>query len=174
MKAVIAVLLSILLLACSRQTDTASPLPSTQQTGQSAQAATTTDEPATCKHPVSTKGISVVCVIDGDTMKLADGASVRLIGMDAPEKGEYGYANATVLLQSLLDKSYVHMEKDVSDTDRFGRLLRYVYATDRLVNQYIVEEGWARAADYPPDIAKTRVLHQAEQQARDEKSGIWA
>lgn len=173
---ILSLLSSLLLLSlpgCSKSgATTAVPTPQGQQsdttTAQTQQSVT-----ASCKHPVTTKGISVVCVVDGDTLRLADGTLVRLIGMDAPEKGEYGYENATLLLASLLDKSYVHMEKDVSDTDRFGRQLRYVYATDYLLNQYVVEEGWARAADYPPDTAKSLVLHSAEQSAKSGNLGIW-
>ena len=39
----------------------------------------------------------------------------------------------------------MHLEKDESDTDRFGRLLRFVYADGILVNAELVREGYAIA-----------------------------
>jgi len=66
-------------------------------------------------------------IIDGDTFELTDGKSVRLIGIDAPEVGEACSTQATNQLSSLIGGETVYLEKDVSETDIDGRLLRYVY-----------------------------------------------
>jgi endonuclease YncB( thermonuclease family) len=66
-------------------------------------------------------------VIDGDTVAVSGGKRVRLIGIDAPETGECGGADATKIMQSLvLDKRVVLVKGAATDQDRYGRLLRYV------------------------------------------------
>jgi len=69
----------------------------------------------------------VAAVVDGDTLDLANGEQVRLIGIDAPERGACGYAEATQALEALvLDKAVGLASGAVDDRDRYGRLLRYV------------------------------------------------
>ncbi|MEK6822587.1 MAG: thermonuclease family protein [Nanoarchaeota archaeon] len=129
---------------------------------------------APCDHPVRTSGVSVTCVIDGDTVRLADGTKVRLIGVDTPEKDEYGYRNATQSTIALINGTAVRLTKDVSETDKFGRLLRFVYAGDVFVNEELVRQGWARARDYPPDIANAPVFHAAQDAAKQDRAGLWS
>jgi len=66
-------------------------------------------------------------VIDGDTFKLSSGETVRLICVDAPEKNTKGYEEAKKFLSDLILNKEVRLEKDVSEKDSYGRLLRYVY-----------------------------------------------
>ena len=113
-------------------------------------------------------------VIDGDTFELTDGTTVRLIGIDAPEAGEICSAQATQKLTSLIAGETVYLEKDVSETDSYGRLLRYVYVNDIFVNLELVYCGDAYAVSYPPDVAYASQLADAEEDAIDNDRGcLW-
>jgi micrococcal nuclease len=127
-----------------------------------------------CNHPVVTTGEPIVCVIDGDTVRLDDGTSVRFIGMDTPERNKRGYAEATAVTISLINNTEVRFEKDVSDKDKFGRLLRYVHAGDVFVNAELVRQGWAIAKDFPPDTARSSELHKLDREAKDSRIGLWS
>ena len=116
----------------------------------------------------------VQSVIDGDTFKLTDSTNVRLIGIDAPESGEICSAEATRKLTSLVSGKTVYLEKDVSETDTFGRLLRYVYVNNIFVNLELVYYGTAYAVSYPPDVAYDAQLADAEENAMDSYRGcLW-
>lgn len=123
----------------------------------------------------------VVDVIDGDTIKVlldADGQtySVRYIGMDTPENTsqiEYFGAEATAKNSELVYGKTVTLIKDISEIDRYGRLLRYVIAEDIFVNYELVAQGYANTASYPPDIACIPTFQTAEGQASASKLGLW-
>jgi len=65
-------------------------------------------------------------VIDGDTVELNTGDDVRMVGIDTPERGECGYAEATTNLVRLVAGKQVSLGVSDEDHDRYGRLLRYV------------------------------------------------
>jgi len=67
----------------------------------------------------------------------------------------------------------VRLVKDVSDTDRYGRLLRYVYVDDTFVNDYLVKEGYAKASTYAPDVKFSGQFAASEREARENKRGLW-
>jgi len=114
-------------------------------------------------------------VIDGNTFELTDGKNVRLIGTDAPEAGETCSTEATQQLSSLIAGETVYLEKDVSETDIDGRLLRYVYVNGVFVNFELVYYGYAYAVSYPPDIAYASQLADAEEDAiNNERGCLWA
>lgn len=115
----------------------------------------------------------VIYVIDGDTFKTVSGDKVRLIGIDAPEKGECYYEEAKEALKRFIDNKQVTLKKDKSETDKYGRLLRYVY-TDIFVNQKMVEGGFAKAKNYPPDNTFKGLLESAQLQAKLHKKGLWS
>ena len=119
-------------------------------------------------------------VIDGDTIELSDGIKVRYIGIDTPEtkhpdkpKQCFG-EQASLRNKQLVEGKAVRLEKDVSKTDRYGRLLRYVYVGDVLVNEQLVKEGFAFARSFPPDIAKQDLFRAAEKQAQANQLGLWS
>ena len=113
-------------------------------------------------------------VVDGDTFDLADGQRVRLIGIDAPEIGQECSDQATQALASLISGQIVYLEKDVSDTDSYGRLLRYVYVDNALVNYELVCQGFAYAEEYPPDLLHSSDLAAAEDSADLNRRGcLW-
>jgi endonuclease YncB( thermonuclease family) len=123
----------------------------------------------------------VVDVVDGDTIKVlldADGQtySVRYIGMDTPENTgqvEYFGPEATAKNSELVYGKSVTLIKDVSETDLYGRLLRYVIADDLFVNYKLVAQGYANTASFPPDIACIPTFQAAEGQASASRLGLW-
>lgn len=127
-------------------------------------------------------GIKVVRVVDGDTIHVLIGGrdhTVRYIGIDTPETVDprrpvqpFG-KEATERNRQLVEGKTVTLEKDVSETDRFGRLLRYVYVDGRMVNATLVEEGYARAVSYPPDVKHQELLRRLEREAREARRGLW-
>ncbi len=132
-------------------------------------------------HHVSARTTAHVAhVIDGDTVQLSDGRLVRYIGIDTPETGK-GYAQtqecyareATARNRALVAGKDVLLERDVSDTDRYGRLLRYVYVGDTFVNAVLVRDGFARARRYPPDTAHADEFAALQERARTQGKGLW-
>jgi len=103
-------------------------------------------------------------VIDGDSIEiLRDGVQyqVRYIGIDAPEYGVGADGLAEMsrqFNQDLVGEKKVALFRDVSDKDRFGRLLRYVFVEDLFVNQEMVRQGFAESKAYPPDLACQNVI----------------
>ena len=124
----------------------------------------------------------VTRVIDGDTIEVEIGGAiykVRYIGIDTPElddkRPEFSALaqEATRYNRQLVAGKTVRLEKDVSETDRYGRLLRYVYAGDIFVNAEIVRRGLARAESYPPDTKYQDYLYEMEAEARQANRGFW-
>jgi len=116
----------------------------------------------------------VTRVIDGDTIEIETGERVRLICMDTPERGEEGYIEASNYLQGLVLDKEVRLEKDISEIDKYGRLVRYIYVGDLFVNEEMVMKGYAETYPYNPDITKCPQIEEAEEYARNNKLGIWA
>jgi len=115
----------------------------------------------------------VTYVVDGDTIEIEGEEKVRLICMDTPEKGEEFYDEAKEYLENLVLGKKVELVKDISDKDRYGRLLRYVYADGIFVNEKIVREGYAKMYRYKPDIKLCSVIEYAEEYAKEKERGIW-
>ena len=135
---------------------------------------TPTPTPTITPTPKPTNMFKVKRVIDGDTLVLEDDTKVRLIGINAPESDVCFASEATDIAIELLEGKEVTLEKDISDKDKYDRLLRYVYLNDLLVNEYLVGEGYAQVATYPPDVKYKDVFITAEKSARDNKSGLWS
>lgn len=113
----------------------------------------------------------VVRVLDGDTIGVRIGGQVvpvrvRYIGVNAPETHGLCGAEATAANAGLVSGQTVRLVKDVSETDPYGRLLRYVYVGEVFVNAELVAQGYAEAVEYPPDTAQATYLESLEQQAR--------
>lgn len=124
-------------------------------------------------------------IVDGDTLDVKSVAGgetmrVRLIGIDAPEsvnpddsKNTEAGREASAWLKGGLPKgTHVWLVKDVSDTDKYGRYLRYVWISDPseadadpakdMLNALIVANGHAVAKDFPPDTAYSQLFHSLE------------
>lgn len=120
----------------------------------------------------------VAKVIDGDTIVLENGEVVRYIGINAPETGEDNNdcfsQEAFNANKELVEGKEVKLRKDVSEKDKYGRLLRYVWVDDVFVNEYLVKEGYALSAEYPPDVKYAEQFDNFESQAKEENLGLWA
>ncbi len=120
----------------------------------------------------------VVNVIDGDTVDVVvNGREYRLryIGVDTPERDEPFYEDATRYNRDLVGNQTVILVKDVSDTDRFGRLLRYVYLPDgTFVNAALIQNGYGRVVSFPPDVAQVDYFAELQAEARSDNRGLWA
>jgi micrococcal nuclease len=121
----------------------------------------------------------VTKIVDGDTIHVAINGTnytVRYIGIDAPEnttKNERLGADATERDKELVAGKRVILVKDVSETDRYGRLLRYVFADNVFVNYELVREGYAEATPYPPDTSCKQVFYDAKLLAQQEHRELW-
>lgn len=126
--------------------------------------------------PSSSATNRVAKVIDGDTIVLENGEKVRYIGINAPEitKRDCFGNEAKKKNESLVLHKEVILEKDVSERDKYNRLLRYVYLADgTFINKTLVEEGYAYASSYPPDISRQEELLEAQREAQKNKKGLW-
>tara|TARA_B100000315_G_scaffold91941_1_gene84700 strand:+ start:154 stop:540 length:387 start_codon:yes stop_codon:yes gene_type:complete len=111
---------------------------------------------------------TVVRVIDGDTIEVnikGELHKVRYIGMDTPEVGQPGGAEAASANAELVAGKIVQLEKDVSETDRYGRLLRYVWVDDTMVNATLIISGHAQVITYPPDVKYQQDFLELQRQA---------
>ncbi len=126
----------------------------------------------------------VTKVVDGDTIEVNNSQTVRLIGIDTPETvdprrpvGCFG-KEASNEAKNLLAGKEVILQKDVSDTDKYRRLLRYIFLPLEggqilFVNDYLVREGFAKVLTYPPDVKYNEQFRQAEKEARENNRGLW-
>lgn len=148
--------------------------------------ATPTITPTVAASPSATPAAShggefatVVSVVDGDTIKIEGGEVVRYIGINTPETVapnkpvECFGKEASAKNKELVHGKVVELTRDVSQRDRYGRLLRYVWIGDTMINEVLVREGFAQVSTYPPDVAKTDILLEAQRLAREEEKGLW-
>lgn len=128
--------------------------------------------------------VLVTKVVDGDTIKIEGDLTIRLIGIDTPETvdprrpvGCFG-KEASNELKSLIEGKEVVLERDTSDTDKYQRLLRYIYlplenGKSLFVNDYMVRQGFAFALTYPPDVRYEEKFREGEKEAKMGNRGLW-
>ena len=139
-----------------------------------------------CEQPPAVPPDSVEAlatrVVDGDTIEVeieGESYKVRYIGIDTPELHdpakpvEYYAQEAYEKNRELVEGKTVFLEKDVSETDRYGRLLRYVYVGDVFVNAYLVQQGYAQVSTYPPDVKYQERFLELQREAREAGRGLW-
>ncbi len=173
---VVAAVVAALFAAGCGSADRSAP---TVTTNPSSPPAPTTGEPrsSTADGPDGSSGVELVRVIDGDTFTVSIAGSiseVRLIGINAPESGECWSGPATEALTNLLGTGPLRLERDISDTDQYGRLLRYAWIGDVFVNEAMVVDGHAIARRYEPDTARAERLEAAQAPAQAQARGLWA
>jgi micrococcal nuclease len=125
----------------------------------------------------------VVEVVDGDTINVeVDGTvyPVRYIGIDCPETVhpsepiQWMGPEARDCNRRLVEGKTVYLEKDVSETDQYGRLLCYVFLADgTFVNAELVRLGCAQVSTDPPDVRYQDLFLEMQQEARDSGVGLW-
>lgn len=146
---------------------------------------------ATNNAPVKLEKAVVTRHIDGDTVevKLEDGkkAKVRFIGVNTPEsttKHEpYGKEASDFTKSQLLGKT-VYLEKDAGDTDKYGRLLRYVWLEvpkeineseikSKMFNAILASEGYAQQMTISPNVKYADYFKKFCAEARENNKGLW-
>lgn len=194
------VVVGVLLFACASParspTATARPTTTARPTSRPAQPTPTvapslhptrTGTPAADRQPTGpTQSARVVSISDGDTIRVEFGGNeyaLRYIGIDTPETGgpyvpiePFGHEAARAN-RELVEGRTVTLEMDVSDTDRFGRLLRHVWLSNAdgwlLVSAELVRQGMATVTTFPPDVKYVDVLLDAQHDAQDAGRGVW-
>lgn len=122
----------------------------------------------------------VTYVVDGDTVDIEDDVRIRLLGIDAPERGECFYEESKAFLEELVEEKNIYIEKDISGSDRYGRLLRYMYIPssapeedDMFVQERLVRTGHADVFAAAPDNRYRDLLSSAREEARNKGFGMW-
>jgi micrococcal nuclease len=124
----------------------------------------------------------VLRVVDGDTIEVSLESTeedVRYIGVDTPESvapGEpvecFGH-RASDLNADLVEGRTVRLVFDRELRDDYGRLLAYVHVGGVFVNAKLVERGYARTLEIPPNTARARLLARLEREAGQAGRGLW-
>lgn len=118
-------------------------------------------------------------VVDGDTLVLEGGQRLRYIGIDTPETVhphkdvECFGLEASEYNKQLVEGKLVYLESDIQDTDRYGRLLRYVWIDEEMVNEILVREGYAFASSFPPNVKYQEKFNLLQKEARELEIGLW-
>ena len=133
-----------------------------------------------------TEPATVVRVVDGDTIVVDRGTgqeSLRYIGVDTPETVhptvplEWMGNEASAFNRLLVEGRQIVLERDISDVDQYGRLLRYVWIQDgtawTFVNLELLKAGFAQVSTYPPDVKYVDAYLGAQRTAREQGTGLW-
>jgi micrococcal nuclease len=124
---------------------------------------------------------TVAKVFDGDTIKLDDNRTIRMVGVDAPEvdspytREEPGGRGSREYLKKLIEGKKIVVRAGPEPLDRYGRTLGFVYLGNVLVNGRIIRDGWARAYlrfDYPHKDLFVAYEQEARAPKAREKGGI--
>ncbi|MCX6741783.1 MAG: thermonuclease family protein [Candidatus Pacearchaeota archaeon] len=113
---------------------------------------------------------TVTKVIDGDTVIISGGDSVRLLGIDADERGYPCYNAAKERVEELLLGKEVYLEKGKEDLDIYGRELRYILFNGENINLKLIQEGFVIARIEEEDRYKQEFVD-AENYARENNLG---
>jgi len=141
---------------------------------------------------IKTMPVTVISVTDGDTIRvrLESGKeeAVRLIGVDTPESTRevepFGI-EAAAFTRRRLDGKTVFLEIDVSERDRFGRLLAYVWLVQpindkeaavraSMFNAELLLQGYAQLMTIAPNVKYADMFLKFEREARNTGKGLWA
>jgi len=116
-------------------------------------------------------------VVDGDTLELENGRTIRMVGIDAPNRGEELYGQAMEETIKLTEGKKVVLEYDEYQDDKFGRILAYVWVSEGklMLNKALVDEGLAKVVLYSKrkKLKHQDELIQAEEEAKRANLGIW-
>ena len=110
-------------------------------------------------------------IIDGDTFLIEGGYSVRILGIDADERGYPCYEAAKNKLEELILNQEVKLEKGTEDKDQWCRYLRYIFLNDKNISLELVKEGLAVARFSLENVKYREEITQAEKEAKENKIG---
>ncbi|WP_210404296.1 thermonuclease family protein [Chroococcidiopsis sp. TS-821] len=136
-----------------------------------------------CQPETTPQGkiVKVTRVVSGNTLEVIGleaqrnfNARVRLIGIDAPDLQQQPWGQtAKQQLEKIVQGSDVLLEFDVQQKDRFGRYQAYVWHDKRLLNEWLVAQGYVLAVARNPNDKYTQQLNRAQESARLMGRGIW-
>ncbi|MFO7619425.1 MAG: thermonuclease family protein [Thermoplasmata archaeon] len=112
-------------------------------------------------------------IYDGDTFKTVEGDIIRMLGINTEEKGMPFADAAKHHLELLLNSGQIRLERDEVDEDRYGRLLRHVWAGDVHVNAEMVRDGYAHVYIIPPNGKYSDELWTAQDEAVAHNRVLW-
>lgn len=117
----------------------------------------------------------VTKVLDGDTVELETGERFRYLGIDTPEANDRWGPEAKAFNKDLVLNKKVRIELDKTKLDRYGRVLGYVWVGDILVNEALVERGYAKVILIKGEVKPKYLdrLRKAEDWARQNHDGVW-
>ncbi len=125
----------------------------------------------------------VLRVVDGDTIKVQIGdrrETVRYIGVDTPETVKPGSGvqcygkQASGFNRKLVDARNVKLTLDRDPRDRYGRLLAYVSVDGKAINEALLQGGFARTIEIPPNVARAARFRRFEARAQADGRGLWS
>ena len=137
---------------------------------------------AFCPAPAAVVRVEVQRVVDGDTVRLKDGRSVRMIGLNAPETGKKGRPDepfavaARQRLQALVKASdgRVGLVAGREAKDHYGRTLAHLYgANGENLEAQLLAEGLGYQVGVAPNIDLVACQQAAENSARQARLGLW-
>lgn len=137
------------------------------------------DQEGRTPPPDDAEQVTVVHVIDGDTVELApddvhpQGGRVRYLGINTPELDQPLYEEASEANRRLVEGRDVWIALDVQPRDQYGRILAYVWTADHFVNLELVRQGYATAYTEPPNVRYTDMILEAQREAREAGLGLW-
>lgn len=134
----------------------------------------TPSTPGSPPTPTGGNGTAVARVLDGDTIELTNGRTVRYIGINTPERSQPYYQEATTANRQLVEGKTVRLEFDTDTFDQYGRSLAYVWVNGVMANLEMVKRGYANAYTVPPNVRYQNEFRQAEREAREAGRGLWA
>lgn len=119
---------------------------------------------------------------DGDTLRLADGRKLRLIGLDTPELGREGKPDQPLAQQAkqalgelLAGSRRIGLRYDRERHDRYGRTLAHLYLEDgRSIAATLLEQGLATLLIVPPNTWNAPCLARRQGEAQTTGRGLWA
>jgi endonuclease YncB( thermonuclease family) len=117
------------------------------------------------------KEVLVTKVIDGDTVIVEGGYTVRLLSIDADEKEYPCYETAKKKLEALVLNKKIKLEKEKQETDQYGRCLGHLILDKKNINLEMVKEGEAVCRFYSPNIKYKDKCQEMEKAAIKEKRG---
>ena len=129
--------------------------------------------------PYEKQKVKVVRIIDGDTIEIEGKIKVRYIGVNTPEFHDpkkpiecFGQAAADEN-KKLVEGREIFIQKDISEVDKYKRLLRYVWVGGTFVNDYLVRQGFAQVSTFPPDVKYQQQFLEAQTEAKENNRGLW-
>ncbi|WP_447783265.1 thermonuclease family protein [Pseudomonas germanica] len=137
---------------------------------------------AYCPAPTGLTSVTVQRVVDGDTLRLSDGRSVRMIGLNTPELGKQGRSDepfavaARKRLQALVDASggRVGLLPGTQAKDHYGRTLAHIYsASGANLEAQMLADGLGYQVAVAPNVDLVACQQAAERSARKAGLGLW-